>query len=116
MSGSVSASSITIQRRVLGLEWVLLQKSLTLSRIVWIPRSFSLVSQSTDSSLKGASLRIMSMKSSRKVVFPEPGGPVINVCGISWMESRIDWNMASCPKSLLLIWGLDIYLKMGVCA
>ena len=34
MSGKVSASSITIQRRELGFACVLLQKSLTLSRIV----------------------------------------------------------------------------------
>jgi hypothetical protein len=68
-----------------------------LSRIVWMPRSFSDESQRIDSILKGASAFKISTISSRKVDLPDPGGPVIKICGRSAIISRIELNTVSWP-------------------
>jgi len=66
-------------------------------------------------------LRRRVIKSSRKVVLPEPGGPVINIWGRSRIVSRMDWRIPSCPKRrplksgiLLEGWGFGLGLCMGL--
>lgn len=51
--------------------------------------------------LKGASFFKISTRSSRKVVLPDPGGPVIKMCGRSDIISRIELNTESWPYSLV---------------